>query len=243
MKIERLSKSFQRSSGTLEVLDNVDFEAPVGGITVLMGPSGCGKTTLLRIAGTLESPDEGRVVLDPHEQGPIAYLFQEPRLLPWKSVFSNVEVVLRSTMPDSAERRERVMHVLRMVDLERFARFKPDELSGGMRQRVAIARAFAYPASLMLLDEPFQGLDHPLRFALLHSFLTMWSHERRTVLFVTHEATEAVLAADRIVMLGPLPAAVVDTYVVSGEQLARRLDDPAMLELQGRIYHTVEHHT
>ena len=229
MNIVGLSKTFYKDGQPIKVLDNITCTVPPGSITVFMGPSGCGKTTLLRIIASLESPDSGAIELDDTEKGQISFLFQEPRLLPWKSVYSNVELVLRNMMSTPAERHDRAMHMLELVGLSSFARFTPDELSGGMRQRVAIARAFAYPARLMLLDEPFQSLDYSRRRGLLDSFLQLWQSDRRTVLFVTHETTEAVLAADQRVLLSDLAAHVTAQLSVEGKQLERKLDDPSCL--------------
>lgn len=240
MKIESVSKAFQGPQGELTVLDNLSFEAPTGEITVLMGPSGCGKTTILRLIGGLEELDQGSIVLEESEKGPISYLFQEPRLLPWKSVYANVELVLRSRISSRSERHERTMHVLEMVQMEHFSRFKPAELSGGMRQRVALARAFAFPSTLMLLDEPFQGLDYPLRFALLKAFLRLWEAHPRTVLYVTHEATEATLSAHTVLLLKPLPAQVGDFFTIGIPQSERRVEDNRLLALQGRIYRALQ---
>lgn len=243
MIVDALCKSFVKDGTSLTVLDKLSFEAPVHRITVLMGPSGCGKTTLLRLVGNLDVFDSGSIVLDEQEKGPVAYLFQEPRLLPWKTVYSNVEIVLRHQIGSHQERHDRTMHFLELVDLADFATFKPNELSGGMRQRVAIARAFAYPARLMLLDEPFQSLDHSLRFSLLSAFLDIWSREKRTVLFVTHEATEAVLAANRIVLLDQLPARVKTTIDIDSEHNTRKLENPELVAMQSKIYSLVDHQT
>ena len=243
MIFQSISKQYPRPNGYLIVLDGFTLRIDPGSITALLGPSGCGKTTLLRLAGGLESPDSGSIERDCSETGPISYLFQEPRLLPWHSVLTNVELVLRPLMSDRAPRVERAMHFLEMVGLSDFLRFKPDELSGGMRQRVAIARAFAFPGKIMLLDEPFQGLDHALRLSLLKAFTELWKNDRRTVLFVTHDVPEALLVADEVVCLSQRPARAIENVTIEIPQEARFLGDESLIKLQARIYRAMPAYT
>jgi len=236
MILNKVNKTYDKSGANLVVLKDFSLEVASGSITALVGPSGCGKTTLLRLVGGLEKPDSGAVIRDSHEEGPISYLFQEPRLLPWHTVLTNVELVLRNSIELRNHRLQRAMHFLEMVDLADFARFKPDELSGGMRQRVSIARAFAYPGKLMLLDEPFQSLDFPLRFALLKAFVALWSKDRRTTLFVTHDIPEALLIANEVVRLTHRPAQVADRIQIEISQEERSLGDERLLAYQLRLY-------
>lgn len=236
MIIRRLSKAYGSERGLLPVLDDFSLEVEPGTIVALVGPSGCGKTTLLRLVGDLESADGGEILRSEAESGPIGYLFQEPRLLPWHTVLSNVELVLRSWMPDKRERLDRAMEFISLVGLADFARFKPDELSGGMRQRVAIARAFAYPGRLMLLDEPFQSLDSALRWSLVDVYLTLWQTDRRTTVYVTHDVPEALLLADAVVKLSERPMRVLDRIEMEIPREDRSLGDPQMVRLQARLY-------
>jgi NitT/TauT family transport system ATP-binding protein len=220
----------------VQVLDGFSLDIHPGSITAFVGPSGCGKTTLLRLIGSLETPDEGSIIKEEGEDGPFGYLFQEPRLLPWHSVVANVELVLRPWYRDRTVRMQRAMDFLQMVGLQDYVGFRPDQLSGGMRQRVAIARAFAYPGRTMLLDEPFQSLDSHLRWSMVKAFLTLWEADRRTTVYVTHDVSEALLMADTVVRLSPRPMRVLDTYEIGTPREHRSLGDREFLELQRACY-------
>jgi NitT/TauT family transport system ATP-binding protein len=243
MIFQEVCKRFSKNAASLTVLDEFTLRIEPGSITALLGPSGCGKTTLLRLAGGLEKPDQGMITYAPSEAGPTSFLFQEPRLLPWHTVLTNVELVLKPLISVKSQRLERAMHFLEMVGLADFLRFKPDELSGGMRQRVAIARAFAYPGKVMLLDEPFQSLDYALRISLLNAFIVLWRDDRRTVLFVTHDVPEALLIADEVVCLSPRPAKIVEQLPINIPQVGRSLGDESLLTLQARIYRAMPSYT
>jgi len=191
-------KQITKSYGTLKVLQGLSLAFPEGEITCIMGPSGCGKTTILNIIGGLVRPDSG--TLEGFEGLRFSYIFQEPRLLPWKSVRENIEFVLPHEMPP-AERTARCDEFLRLVELEKFADYLPSQLSGGMSQRVAIARAFVYPSDVILMDEPFKGLDAELRRNIIVRFLDIWRADRRTVICVTHDLEEAKMLCKHIVTL------------------------------------------
>jgi NitT/TauT family transport system ATP-binding protein len=236
MIIDSVSKSFSVGGKALDVLVNFSLTIPPGSITAFVGPSGCGKTTLLRLIGDLEQCDQGSIIKDASEEGPFSYLFQEPRLLPWHSVVSNVELALRDWYPDRKQRIERSMEFLSMVGLEGYARFTPDQLSGGMRQRVAIARAFAYPGHIMLLDEPFQSLDTHLRWSLVDAFLTLWKADKRTTVYVTHDVPEALLMADTVVRLSSRPMQILQTYALETPREQRSLGHQECIQIQRDFY-------
>ncbi len=236
MKLNSLSKHYTVDNKELVVLDRFSLEVEKGTIVALLGPSGCGNTTLLRLIAGLEEFSSGEIVLEEGEEGPVSFLFQEPRLLPWHNVLSNVELVLRPFMKERKERIQKASQFLEMVNLLHYSRFKVDQLSGGMRQRVAIARAFAYPARLMLLDEPFQSLDQEMRLSLIKAFLGLWEQDRRTTLFVTHNVTEALLMADTIVRLSSKPMGTLDTTKIDIPQSERSLQDPHLLYLMGELH-------
>lgn len=236
MILRELSKSYQVGDGRLEVLNRFSLALPSGTITAFVGPSGCGKTTMLRLIGGLEKPDEGSIVRSAEEEGVYSYLFQEPRLLPWHTVLANVELVLRPWYENRQERVNRAMVFLEMVGLQDYAKFKPDQLSGGMRQRVAIARAFAYPGRVMLLDEPFQSLDTRLRWSLVESFLKLWQEDKRTTIYVTHDISEALLMADTVVRLTSRPMEIAGIHEIETPRGQRSLGDPEFMELQRAFY-------
>jgi NitT/TauT family transport system ATP-binding protein len=227
--VRGLSKSF----GGLEVLRRLSIRVPEHGILSVLGPSGCGKTTLLNvIAGTVR-PDEGLV--EGTGDGGVSYLFQEPRLLPWKTVSGNIEFVLQERM-EAGERRKAVASVIALVGLEEFRASRPAELSGGMKQRAAMARAFAYPSSVLLMDEPFRALDLPLKLGLMRAFLDLWERDLRTVLFVTHDIQEALFLGDDILVLSPRPAVVRDHVPNPIPRAERSFQSPAMLALERELY-------
>ncbi|MDP3486909.1 MAG: ABC transporter ATP-binding protein, partial [Bacillota bacterium] len=199
-------RSLTKSFGTLSVLQDFDLEFAHNQITCILGPSGAGKTTLLNVLSGLILPDSGQVLgLDGEA---VAYLFQEPRLLPWKTVRGNFDFVLADTYPDIVERSEIINTYLKLVELADFAEYYPAQLSGGMKQRVAIARAFAYPSKILLMDEPFKALDMQLKYSLMADFLELWQKDKRTVICVTHDLEEALYLGDRICVFSSLPARV-----------------------------------
>ncbi len=229
------------SYGNLTVFDGLDFVFPERKVTAVLGPSGCGKTSLLHIISGVLEADTGSVLLEQTEEsegengGRIGYLFQEPRLLPWRSVRKNVEIVLEE-LYSSQERRRIAEEFLGAVGLSDFLDYYPRALSGGMRQRVAIARAFAFPAELMLLDEPFQALDLRLKLELTRLFLRLWRKYPRTTVFVTHDIQEALILGDRIVALSDRPAEIIGDFVNPLEAGRRNLSDEDLGLLERKLY-------
>jgi NitT/TauT family transport system ATP-binding protein len=202
-KLDRVDKSY----GSLRVLWDFSLEFPENRITAVLGPSGCGKTTLLNILAGLVPVDGGLVTT----ATPVSYLFQEPRLLPWLTVRENLNLVLRDQLP-AAEVAPRVNQYLAATGVDAYQNFYPAQLSGGLRQRVALARAFSFPASLLLMDEPFKSLDLKVRYRLIVDFLELWRRRPRTVVLITHDVKEAVLMGERIVILTDKPARVVRVF-------------------------------
>ncbi len=190
----------QKAFGSTPVLDNLTLNLVVGGITVVLGPSGCGKTTLLRIAAGLLSPDRGS--LPGIEGRAVSFAFQEPRLLPWLSARDNLRYVLRRADEEAID------EVLSILELNEFERFLPGQLSGGMQHRLALARCYLYPSDLVLLDEPFRGLDLPRKLRMMEVFSKLWSRDRRTVVMVTHDVQEAAALGDLVAILTDRPARV-----------------------------------
>lgn len=222
-----------KSFDDLQVLDSLSMDILEDRVTVILGPSGCGKTTLLDIISGADRNYTGEIRgLDGKI---ISYLFQEPRLLPWKTVRGNLEFVLRGTLGDE-EMRGSVENYLDMVDLSDFGGYYPDQLSGGMKQRVAVARAFAYPSEILLMDEPFQALDLALKLNLLGSFLTLWERSRRTALFVTHDIQEAILLGERIYVLSDRPAKPLACISLDVPHRERSLEDPRLLRIERDLY-------
>lgn len=193
LKVENLRKSY----GTLKVLDGIDVEVKKGERIALLGPSGCGKTTILKIVAGLLRPDAGNVYMNVSR---IGFVFQEDRLIPWKTVWENLEFVL----PDP----QRIERILKLVHLWNYRDLYPVQLSGGMKQRVNLARALLVEPELLLLDEPFKGLDLEIKAELLDEILQMCSSMKITSVLVTHDLREALIFADRIYILSQPPTKV-----------------------------------
>ncbi|WP_148688776.1 ABC transporter ATP-binding protein [Methanopyrus sp. SNP6] len=235
LKVEDLHKSYD----DLKVLDGITFEASEGEFFAIVGPSGCGKTTLLKIIAGLEDYDAGKVLVDGkevREPGPDrALVFQEYAIFPWKTVLENVMFapLMQGKDPEEAERIAR--ECLKVVPgLEGFEDAYPKQLSGGMKQRVAIARALAAEPRILLMDEPFAAVDAQTRNKMQEELLKIWERTGRTILLVTHNVEEAVFLADRVMVLSPRPAEVVDIVDID---LPRPRDrtDPEFVELRARI--------
>jgi len=210
LSIRSLRLHYRTPQGELPVLGGVTFDVPARQFVCLLGPSGCGKSTLLRLLAGLERPDSGEVFLNGRRvempRPEIGLVFQQPALMPWRTVLDNVRLPLEVRRLPQAEARRRALEMLALVGLEGFAETLPDGLSGGMAQRVALARALVTAPQVLLLDEPFGALDALTRERMGAELLRIWQARRTTVLMVTHSISEAVLLADRVLVLSPRPA-------------------------------------
>ena len=197
-------------SNGVAALDAVDLTINEGDFLSLLGPSGCGKSTALRIIAGLSTPTSGG--LDWRggglDRSGIGFVFQEPTLLPWASVFDNVWLPLRLRGVSKAKAAPAVMEMLARVHLDGFAQAVPRELSGGMKMRVSIARAMVTKPRVLLMDEPFAALDEITRFKLNNDLLELWQDERFTAIFVTHSVFESVFLSSRIVVMAARPGRV-----------------------------------
>jgi NitT/TauT family transport system ATP-binding protein len=195
-------------NGTV-ALDGVDLAVGAGAFVSLLGPSGCGKSTLLRIIAGLVPPTSGRLWRREEARGGgIGFVFQEPTLMPWASVWDNVYLPLRLAGTPRRVAAAPIAAMLEAVGLTGFERVYPRELSGGMRMRVSIARALVTGPGLLLLDEPFAALDEMTRFKLNEDLLRLWQERSCTIVFVTHSVFESVFLSNRIVVMTPRPGRV-----------------------------------
>ena len=231
IQLNQLSKSFD---GNINVIDHLELEIPAGKFVAVLGPTGCGKTTMLRMIGGLESPDEGTITFTKSDPQ-IAFCFQEPRLLPWRNVASNIRLPLEiEGIPDAGPR---VDKVLDLVGLAPAATRMPAALSGGMKMRTSLARALVSKPNLLLLDEPFGALDEVTRYRLDEDVAKLIRNRHTTTLLVTHSITEAVFLADEVVVLSSAPASIVDRFPIEfDERIPKLRIDPEFSKMTARIY-------
>lgn len=202
LKLININKSYDG----LSIFEDFNIEFQEGKISCILGPSGCGKTTLLNIIGGLIKVDSG--IMEGFDGKSFSYIFQEPRLLPWKTVEDNIDFVLSRELSYS-ERKEKIEYLLKLVELEDYANYYPSQLSGGMSQRVSIARAFAVSSQIILMDEPLSGLDQSLKQNILKHFKEIWAKDRRTVLYVTHDIDEATLLGNEMFVFSKAPVKIL----------------------------------
>jgi NitT/TauT family transport system ATP-binding protein len=225
--VRDVALAFTTPAGPRPALDGVSLSVAAGEVISLIGPNGSGKSTLLRVIGGLLRPDRGSVLLDSRPvRGPdpeIGIVFQDPRLLPWRSVATNVTYPLELAGWSRERREARLAEVLALVDLEGTEGARPSQLSGGMRQRAALARALVLEPRLLLLDEPFSALDALTRERFNLELLDLWSRTDATIVVVTHSIPEAIFLGDRVVVLSSGPGRVVADLPVEVPR-PRRLD-------------------
>jgi NitT/TauT family transport system ATP-binding protein len=225
LEIDGLTKRYyvERDGRQLFALSDVSLSVSDGEFVAIVGPSGCGKTTLLNIVAGLLSHDQGTVAIDGRRiDGPgidRAVVFQHSSLLPWRTVAGNVRygMELQRRLGQPAMR-ERTAHFIALVGLTGFERHYPSELSGGMQQRVNLARALASDPEVLLMDEPFAALDAQTREHMQSELLKIWSQARKTVLFITHQISEAVYLADRIAVMSARPGRIKGVFDVPFER-------------------------
>jgi NitT/TauT family transport system ATP-binding protein len=197
-------------------LEDANFEINAGEIIAIIGPSGCGKSTLLRILAGLDQNYSGKVSWEtpPKSGKDIGFVFQTPSLLPWRNVFRNVAIGLENKSHTKNSIKERVDHLLNLVNLTEFKDSFPNELSGGMQQRVAIARALAYEPKVLLMDEPFGALDAITRDKLQDELLSIWEKTAKTIVLVTHSVEEATYLADKVIVMSNRPGKIKSIHKV-----------------------------
>ena len=245
VKIDGVRKVFNGRSGEMVALNGINMDILDNEFVCVVGPSGCGKSTLLNIIAGLMEPTSGNVLVDGKKvQGTgveRGVVFQQYALFPWLTVKKNVEFGLRLKNLPEDEIEEIAMKYIRMVDLEKFTNAYPKELSGGMKQRVAIARAYAVNPEVLLMDEPFGALDAQTRTQLQSELLKTWQEERKTCFFITHDVEEAIILAQRVVIMSARPGRIkeiVEIDIPYPRTQETRMD-PTFIELKNFIWSRV----
>jgi NitT/TauT family transport system ATP-binding protein len=229
--LDEVGLRYQAGRGEVEALSGITLTVGEGEFVAVVGPTGCGKSSLLRLVSDLLAPTSGAITVrgEPsfaaRRTNQFGFVFQEPALLSWRSTIANVHLPLEVVGYPPQRRKERCEELLASVGLLAFAHAYPHELSGGMKQRVAIVRALAWNPSILLMDEPFSALDELTRSQLQDDLLALWSRERKTVLFVTHNISEAIYLADRVVVMSGRPGRIKTI-------LSPELPRPRSLEMQ-----------
>ena len=212
LSIEGVYKTYKNNDKELQTLKDINLTVKDGEFICLLGPSGCGKSTLLNVVAGFDKPTEGKILLDGKEinsPGPDrAVVFQEHALYPWLKVIDNVEFGMKMAGIPKQERRERALKYLDMMHLTNFKDAFVHQLSGGMKQRVAIARALSLDSNILLMDEPFSALDSQTRALLQAEVQRIWWSTKKTVVFITHSVEEAVLLADRVLVMSTNPGCI-----------------------------------
>jgi NitT/TauT family transport system ATP-binding protein len=219
IEVNGVSKVYRAgTAAAVEAVSSVSFTVPRGQFVAILGPSGCGKSTLLMMVGGLEAVSSGLITVDGKPmtapRTSIGVMFQDPTLLPWKSALDNVLFPVRVLKRSIEEHREAANNLLQQVGLDGFEHKRPHELSGGMRQRVAICRTLVYDPDVLLMDEPFSALDAISRDEMNELLLDLWQQFTKTALFVTHSIREAVMLADRVLVMTRRPATIVEDLAV-----------------------------
>jgi NitT/TauT family transport system ATP-binding protein len=220
LKVSNLSKNY----GNLQVINGWDIELEEGEKVVLVGPSGCGKTTFFRIISGLEKATGGTVDVFAQKVG---YVFQEPRLFPWRTVFDNLRII--------RDEEDKIEEVIKMMSLEGFEQLIPSKLSGGMKQRVNLARALLIEPDFLILDEPFSSLDLKIKLAIMNDIEKLWSKYKFSLLMVTHDLKEAIFLADKVIILSSRPSKILRTFDINLEMNERDITDRHFLELESKI--------
>jgi ABC-type nitrate/sulfonate/bicarbonate transport system ATPase subunit len=223
VNIRNLNKTFNAESRFVHAIKDVNLDIEDGEFVCVVGHSGCGKTTMLNILGGFLPPTSGQILIEgkpiqeviTSDDVSIGVVFQEYALFPWRTAVQNIEFGMEMLGIAKRERRRRAAEFLRLVHLEEFADVYPHELSGGMRQRVAVARALAYEPALLLMDEPFGALDAQTRERLQILTEDIWMRTKKTIFYVTHNLSEAVYLANRIVVMRPGPGRIHEIVNVS----------------------------
>jgi NitT/TauT family transport system ATP-binding protein len=228
LEVRNLCYSYHALEGETKALDEISFDVRDGEFFAIVGPSGCGKSTLLSLLCGLIEPEEGKIMIDGKARGEsgaaIGYMLQRDHLFEWRSILSNVSLGLEIQNRLDHRAREELLEMLSAYGLEQFQDAKPGQLSGGMRQRAALIRTLALKPDILLLDEPFSALDYQTRLEVCDDISTIIRTRKKTAILITHDLSEAISVADRILVLSSRPARVKAVMEVSfGKEFDRPL--------------------
>jgi NitT/TauT family transport system ATP-binding protein len=247
VQVADVAKVYNTGRTSVEAISHVSFEVAKGEFVAILGPSGCGKSTLLMMCAGLESLTSGRITIAGEPMvGPrtsIGVMFQDSTLLPWKSVLENILFPIRVLRRPVQDYRERAFALIAQVGLAGFEDKRPHELSGGMRQRVAICRALIYDPGILLMDEPFSALDAITRDEMNDALLDIWQRYTKTGLFVTHSIREAVLLADRVLVMAARPSKIIEDLKVPFPRPRTNAiaDSPEFVRICSHLRELIEH--
>ncbi len=218
LEVRGLTKDYELNGTPKRVLKDINFGAAEGELICILGRSGCGKTTLLKILGGFVPPTSGQILLKGKQvKGPgpdRCFVFQEDALFPWLTVEENIAFGLKNKRNDKKGWKQEVEHFLSLVELSSYKHYLPEEISGGMKQRVALARVLILKPRVLLMDEPFASLDSQTREEMQNLLLDLWGKLNQTILFVTHDVNEAVMLADRILVMEKDPGRIKEEILV-----------------------------
>lgn len=236
IRLQNVSKDFSQPGGKqFRVLENISFEVAHQTFNSILGPSGCGKSTILNLIAGLDRRFSGDITLQPPPDSSakprIGFVFQQPRLLNWRTVIENVQLPVEETIRDQETRENIARKYLAIVGLKGYENYYPLQLSGGMQQRTAIARALAIEPDILLMDEPFSGLDEITARRMRGELIRIWQETGKTILFVTHSISESVFLSQQILIVSRKPATIFKRQLVD-LPYPRRYGDPQLFEIE-----------
>lgn len=241
--IEKLKKTYtDRNGNSTEALSDINLNVKEGEFLCILGPSGCGKSTLLEIIAGLQKPTEGKILVEDAEvkgaSKDLGFVFQDASLFPWRTIKENIEFGLEVRGIKKAERNSLMEKYINLVNLKGFENKYPHQLSGGMRQRAGLARTLINNPKVLLMDEPFSAVDHLTRLQLQKEVTDIWEKEKKTVVFITHDVSEAVYLGDRVVLLSPRPSKIRKIFEIPVKR-ERSRDDSLIFEIESKIYRAI----
>lgn len=248
LRLENISLAYQTETDEIRALSSISFSVEKGEFVAIIGPSGCGKTSILSIIAGLLKPSGGKVTLCGEEikkgKNSIGYMLQKDELFPWRTIEENAYLPLEVKKLKSADEKKKVNRLLEKYGLWEFRKKYPSQLSGGMRQRAALIRTMASSPDLLLLDEPFSALDYQTRLSVCDDLYEIIKNEKKTTLLVTHDISEALSTADRIIVLTKRPSKILNIHMIDLDKSVsplKRREDPQFSKWFERLWRELNH--